>query len=250
MEHFSWYYLIPGIADGSAFPFLGEEARHEAYVVPAAWLACLIIILLAWLARRKLDRVRSAGGPEALLPDADLRPRNLMEIYTDSMLSFFEAVLGPKDTRKYFPFLAGLFLYILVSNLTGLLPGFVAPTSSMANNAAMAMVVFLVFNISGLMRNGWRYIAHMAGPLLLFAPFMFPLEVISLLVRPFALSLRLAGNMFGDHMVMSLFSGLVPIMVPVPLLGLGIFVSFIQALVFTLLTTNYIALAVAPLEEH
>ena len=250
MEHFTWYHLIPGIADGSAFPFLSEDARHVAYVVPAAWFSCALVIVLALLARARLEKVKTAAGKDRLLPDSNLGPRNMMEIYVQAMLNLFEEILGRNETRRYFSFLAGLFLYILVSNLTGLLPGFAPPTSSMANNAAMAAVVFILFNAVGVARHGIRYFTHMGGPILLFAPFLFVLELVSLLVRPYALSLRLAGNMFGDHMVLGLFSSLVPVLVPVPLMGLGIFVCFIQALVFTLLSTNYIALAVAPMDDH
>lgn len=250
MHHFSWFFLIPGVKDGSLFPFLAEGTRHDAYVIPTAWLVCALIVLLAVFARMGLERARRAGGNAALVPDSGLGARNLMEIYTSSILGLASNVLGPKDGRAFFPLLGTLFLYILVSNLLGLIPGFLPPTAVVLNNAAMALVVFLVFNTAGLMRNGWHYIKHLGGPILVLAPFLFFLETLGLFVRPVSLTLRLAGNMFGDHMVFGIMSNLVPILLPVPFIGLGMFVSFIQALVFTLLSTVYIALSVAPMNEH
>lgn len=254
MHHFSWFHLIPSIADGSAFPFLAEGIREngDAYVIPAAWLVCGFIIVLALIARMRLEKARAAGGVQALVPEAGLGPRNLLEIYTESIFGLAENVLGRRDARTYFPLLGTLFIYILVSNLMGLLPGFLPPTGQLVNNAAMAVTVFLVFNWSGLRRNGLAYLKHMGGPILVMWLPMFLLETISLLVRPVSLTLRLTGNMFGDHTVFGMMSGLVeyPFAYPAIFLGLGAFVSFIQALIFTLLTTVYIALAVAPMEEH
>ncbi len=104
--------------------------------------------------------------------------------------------------------------------------------------------------MTGLMRNGFTYIKHLGGPILAMAWFFFLIETIGLFVRPVSLTLRLAGNMFGDHTVFGIMSDLVPAVLPSILLGLGGFVSFIQALVFMLLTTVYISLAVADLDHH
>ena len=127
----------------------------------------------------------------------------------------------------------------------------VAKVAGFAFLFAMAIVVFLTFNIAGLWVNGLNYVKHLMGPVLLLAPLMLPIELIGLLVRPVSLSIRLAGNIFGDHTVFNIMSDLVPGWVPLPtvFLALGMFVAVIQAFVFTLLTTAYIGLSVAH-EEH
>jgi F-type H+-transporting ATPase subunit a len=110
--------------------------------------------------------------------------------------------------------------------------------------------VFLYYNVVGIKTQGLKnYLGHMTGPILWLAPLIFVIELISHLVRPMSLSLRLFGNINGDHVVLGIFSDLVPLVLPVIFMALGIFVSVIQAFVFTLLSTIYIGLATAH-EEH
>ena len=247
-SHFSWYHLIPGVSDDSLIP--GMLQRDETYVVFAAWFGCGVVVLLAWLAKRGLDRARTRGGVDALVPDAGLTPRNAMEIITEALFDLAESSMGRKDAKIFFPFLGAIFLYVLVNNLMGLVPGFLPATSCVSSNLALAAIVFVVFNVAGLWRNGFAYVKHLGGPILLMIPFFFAIETIGLVVRPVSLTLRLAGNMFGDHTVFGIMSELVPWGLPSLLLGLGAFVSFIQALVFMLLSTVYISLAVADLDHH
>ncbi len=247
-SHFSWYHLIPGVSDDSLVP--GMLHRDETWVIFAAWVSCGVVVLLAWLARRGLDRARAQGGVEALVPDATLTPRNAFEIVSEALFDLVESTMGRQEAKVFFPFLGTLFVYILISNLMGLVPGFLPATSCVSNNLALAVIVFVVFNIAGLMRNGFGYVKHLGGPILAMAWFFFAIETIGLFVRPVSLTLRLAGNMFGDHTVFGIMSDLVPAVLPAILLGLGTFVSFIQALVFMLLTTVYISLAVADLDHH
>jgi F-type H+-transporting ATPase subunit a len=109
-------------------------------------------------------------------------------------------------------------------------------------------MVFLVYNYFGFKEHGISYLKQFAGPVLWLAPLMFVIELLSHLFRPMSLSIRLFGNMFGDHMVLSIFSGLVPLIVPIIFMILGIVVSLIQAFVFSALSSVYIALAVS--HEH
>ncbi len=247
-SHFSWYHLIPGVADDSLIP--GMLQRDETYVVFAAWVSCAVVVVLAWLAKRGLEAARARGGVEALVPDSGFTVRNVLEIITEALFDLAESSMGRKDAKIFFPFLGALFLYVLISNLMGLIPGFLPATSCVSNNLALAAIVFVTFNVAGLWRNGVGYIKHLGGPILAMAWFFFIIETIGLFVRPVSLTLRLAGNMFGDHTVFGIMSDLVPIGLPSILLGLGMFVSFIQALVFMLLTTVYISLAVAHLDDH
>ncbi len=245
---FSWFHLVPGVADDSLVP--GMLHRNETWVILAAWTTCAVVVLLGWMARRGLDKARAKDGLEALVPDRGFTPRNVFEIITENLFELVASTMDRENAKVFFPFLGALFLYILVSNLMGLVPGFLPATSSVSNNLALAVMVFVTFNVAGLWRNGLAYIKHLGGPVLALAWFFFVIETIGLFVRPISLTLRLAGNMFGDHMVFGIISELFPWFLPSALLGLGAFVSCIQALVFMLLTTVYISLAVAHLDDH
>ncbi len=251
VSEWSWFHLIPGISDGSALPFLTEEGSHFAHTIPAAWLACGFLCVLALVARVGLNKARQKGGTLQYVPATDLSARNSFELIIHALLDLFESVLGSRAAaERYFPLFAGLFFYILVCNLLGLMPGFLPPTASISTNWGMALVVFLVFNIEGLRVNGMGYIKHLMGPILWLAPLMFVLEVVGLLFRPFTLSVRLMGNMNGDHMVLAIFSDLIPLIVPSIFLALGTFVCLVQAFVFTLLSVVYVSLAIAHDEGH
>jgi len=132
----------------------------------------------------------------------------------------------------------------------GLIPGFLPPTDNINTNLAIALTVFVYYHIMGIKAHGVKnYLKHFMGPILWLGPLMIVIELIGHCVRPISLSLRLFGNITGDHLVLGIFSGLVPILVPVVFMALGLFVSFIQAFVFSLLSMIYINLATAH-EEH
>lgn len=252
MHHFSYHY--------SWFMALGEPFSALAHAlhlsddqtsdVLTAWAVCLLLIGLALVARGGLSKLQAQGGTQQFVPEGHLTIRNFFEIYTGSIYNMVAGVMGKKDAGAFFWLFGGLFIYILFGNLSALLPGVLPPTDDVNNNAAMAVVVFLVFNIAGLMRNGTHYIKHLFGPVWWLGPLMFVIELAGLLFRPVSLTLRLAGNMNGDHTVFGIMTELIPVVLPSVFLGLGIFVSFVQAFVFTLLTGVYIALAVAHEENH
>jgi F-type H+-transporting ATPase subunit a len=116
-------------------------------------------------------------------------------------------------------------------------------TSSLNITLGCALVVFVLFNLYGLKENGLGYVKHLMGPAWYLAPLIFPVEVISLCVRPVTLAIRLMLNMAVDHLILSIFLGLVALLVPVPVMLLGCLVIIVQTLVFTLLTCIYIGLA-------
>ena len=253
---------IPALSGG--FTWLGSlipEGLHLAFGqevrLAHSVLVMVLVLGVALLARASL--MRSTSGREGLVPDADLKPKNLFELYTESMLNMVRGILGKDDGDFYFPMIAGIFLYIFVSNVLGVLPGFAPPTAHLNTNLPIALSVFLVYNIAGIIRQGPKdYIKHLMGPIIWLAPLMFTIEVISHLVRPLSLSIRLYGNMSGDHLVLEIFMNELPQVVgavlgwgiPVIFLGLGIFVSLIQAFVFSLLSLLYIALAVETSDDH
>lgn len=123
------------------------------------------------------------------------------------------------------------------------------PSDNINSNAGIAIASFLVFMWVGLSRDFAGFIKHLAGPSLFLVPLLFPIEVLSLLVRPVTLMVRLTANMFGDHKVYTVVSDLVPIVIPMPLLVLAAFVSLVQAFIFSLLSTVYIGMSL-PHDDH
>lgn len=254
MYHYSWFFLIPGIADGSLFKGMitTEGELHNAHVIPAAWFVTLIILVISLMANGALKAARAKGGIEQYVPESSLSPRNVMEMIVESMLSMTDNILKSREmTLRYFPLFGTLFIYVLFSNMLGLIPGFLPPTSSVSNNFAMAIVVWVVFNYAGVQANGVvGYFKHFLGPVKALALVMLAVEGFSvLIVRPITLSVRLYLNMFADHLLLGVMSDLVPILVPAALVGLGLFVAFMQAFIFTLLTVVYVSLATAH-EDH
>jgi len=249
MYHYSWLELTGGVE-------ALEEALHvtsgQALAMLGAWTVCLLLLVAALIGRMGLNAAIAKGGAAQYVPDGALTPRNMWELLTEGLEGLLTSILGKHDARTFFGLLAGLFTYILACNLMGVLPGLLPPTDNVNTNFAMALVVLVVFNGVGIMRQGpVAYFKHLLGPVWWLAPLLFVVEALGLfLVRPVSLSLRLTGNIFGDHMVFGIMSELTHgIVIPFIFLGLGIFVSFIQALVFTLLSSVYIAVA-ATHEDH
>jgi F-type H+-transporting ATPase subunit a len=137
-------------------------------------------------------------------------------------------------------------MFILVSNLGGLIPGLVPATESISSNLAMGLMVFLIYNVAGFREHGWHYIKQFTGPMLAIAPLMFVIELIGHMVRPVSLSLRLMCNVFADHLLVGIFTTNAPyVIVPSALLFFGVLVALVQSYLFTLLTSVYISMAVS-----
>jgi F-type H+-transporting ATPase subunit a len=150
--------------------------------------------------------------------------------------------------KKYIPIAGTFFLFVLFSNLLGVIPSFESPTMYPYVPAGIALLAFLYYNIQGLRAHGGSYIHQFLGPVWWLWPLMFPIEVVSHAARPISLTIRLFANMFAGEQVTLVFLGLVPLVVPVAFMGLHVFVSVIQAYVFALLTLIYIGAAVG--DEH
>lgn len=200
--------------------------------VAFSWVATLIILVIAFLARRSLNMV-----PRGI--------QNLVEVIMEFFLDLVETNIGHMG-RHFFPFIATIGIYILVCNLLGLIPGFEAPTSNLNTNAALALPVFFATHIYGIKAHGLGYIKHFVGPMrslpaLPLMVLMFVIEVIGHIARPLTLSVRLFGNMVAKHKIIIILGLLSPAIVPTAILGLGVLVSVIQAFVFVLLTTLYLA---------
>ncbi len=147
---------------------------------------------------------------------------------------------------KFVPFFGTLFIFILLMNLIGLLPGFEAPTMTPAVPCGLAVALFFYYNWMGMREHGvGKYLAHFAGPFPLLAPLMIPIEIISHLARPLSLTIRLYANMFAGEQVTLAFLGLTYLVIPVAFQGLHVFVCFLQAYIFMALAMLYVGAAVA-----
>ncbi len=173
--------------------------------------------------------------------------QSIVELLLEGIKNLVEETMGHHG-KKYFPFIATLGLYILISNLIGLIPGLLPPTANLNTTAGLALVVFFATHIIGIKEHGLKYIKRFVGPVWWLAPLMIPIEVLGHLFRPVSLSLRLFGNMMGHELIIGILMLLAPFFVPVPVQMLGILVSFIQAFIFSLLATMYIGGALE--EEH
>lgn len=166
--------------------------------------------------------------------------QNVMEVILGGFDSLLNEIMG-HNGRKFFPLIATLGLFILVSNLIGIVPGFESPTSNINTNAAMALIVFLSTHVVGLKEHGFKYFKQFMGPVWWLTPLMLPIEIISHISRPLSLTFRLFGNIKGEDIVALVVLFLVPWFVPLPVFVLMIFTSLVQTLVFMLLAMMYIA---------
>jgi F-type H+-transporting ATPase subunit a len=198
-------------------------------------LVCLFLIALFVLVRARL----SVDKPGAL--------QHIFEGTVGLIEQQSHEIIGP-HSEAHTPFLVSLALFILLCNLIGLLPGFESPTAVPIVPLGCAIVAFVYYQAQGFKHAGIKYLAHFAGPMPMLAPLMIPIELISHLARVLSLTIRLFANMFAGDMVTLVFFSLVPVGVPILFLGLHLGVSFLQTYIFILLTTVYLAGAVA--EEH
>ena len=151
---------------------------------------------------------------------------------------------------KFLPFLGTLFIFILFSNLIGVIPGFESPTMNPSVPAGCALLVFVYYNFMGFKQQGvFNYLKHFAGPMPVLAPLMIPIELISHMARPLSLTIRLFANMLAGEKVTVVFLGLTYLIAPAVFMGLHVFVSFLQAYIFVLLTMMYLSETV-PHEQH
>jgi F-type H+-transporting ATPase subunit a len=247
MEHpFTWYALLP-------HDWQTIIQQHTFF----ALISALFVLFFAWRGRAALARAQ-----DPTIPASDLGARNMAELLVGLVVSQSDAVIG-RQGRKFVPYFGTFFLFILFSNLIGLLPGFAPPTSNLNTTVGLALISFVGYNVIGFKEMGTGYLKHFVGPmtglpaqnflgklafvplLLLSVTFFFVLELVSHLFRPVSLALRLFGNMMGDHIVIEVFMDLTKLVVPVIFYALGTLVSVIQAAVFMLLSMIYVSLAIS-----
>lgn len=209
---------------------------HIPPYVSYAFLASLILITVALLVRRSLKLV-----PAGL--------QNFVESIAQAILTLCEENIGHHWAKHFFPLIGTIALFIATCNFMGLIPGFSSPTSNINTNAAMAIPIFFATHVYGIRVHGFKYLYHFVGPIrsvvaLPLMALMFIIELIGHVVRPVTLSVRLFGNMMAKHILLGVLGILAPWILPTLILLLGTLVSVIQAFVFTLLASLYLAGAV------
>lgn len=226
MVHFNWLQLVPSV---------GHEYIHVATMLLASSLLVLMSVL---------GRVALGSGEYAFTPAKKFGFKALFEGIIEFIVAICDMVVG-HDGRKYVPFFSSVFLLVFVNNLLGLLPGLTPATDNLNTTIALGMFIFVIYNKEGFGEHGIGYFKQFFGPVWWLAPFFVIIEIISHFVRPLSLGLRLQGNMMGDHTVLGIFLSLVPYLVPVIFYGLGLFVCFMQAFVFTMLSMIYVSMAIS-----
>jgi F-type H+-transporting ATPase subunit a len=225
-------------------PFI-ESDNLQKYLAAGA-LATVLIVGGAALTRD----LRAGKTSEAVIPTAKPTLFGVVDLFLEGFINFHDSVLG-KENRKHVPFVASVFIFLLLSNLVGLIPGVPAIATTVWVNVALAIVVFIYFNTFGVLEHGvLGYLKHFGANSWIIFLILAPLEILSTFLRILTLNLRLYWNITADHVVVHTFTELTKVGVPVVFYALGTFVSFMQAFIFTMLTMVYILLATQHGEEH
>ncbi len=209
-----------------------------------------------------------AAKKSSLIPG---KMQNALEFLVEALFGLISGILGKKHAVRYFPYLATLFVFIWCNNMMGIIPFFKSSTSVITTTLPLALLTFIYVQYTALTSQGlFKYLYHLAGSptnlvTYLLAPFMFVLHLIGEISRPITLALRLFGNIFGHDIALGIFAGFgliiasfilntaqVPVGLPLqlPFVFMGLLASTVQALVFTLLSTIYLLLAISDDEHH
>ena len=220
-----------GTTPEAAFgPYTAENAIPWYTIM--FFIACILSVVIIWIFKGKLSESEPGGGQQTL------------EVSVLAVRNMIEDIIGPHGL-KYFPVVMTFATLILVSNLMGLFPLFMSPTAATSVTFALGLSSFLYYNYIGISENGIvAHLKHLGGPVWWIAWLIFPIELISNLIRPFSLGIRLFGNLFADEQVMVTLSGLAPPytwFAPILLMPLSVFVALIQTFVFILLSQLYIS---------
>jgi F-type H+-transporting ATPase subunit a len=206
------------------------------YVVMSIIVVIAIIVFFR-LASRKLNSVPS-------------KMQSFLELLIQTFENQLVETVGEQG-RQYVPLVATIGIFIFISNLLGLVPGLMSPTSNLNVTVACALVVFIYYHWQGIKSQGFfKYLKHFTGPIPFLAPLMLPIEIISHFSRIVSLSIRLFGNIFAEELLIVVMLSIIPFLLPLPFMAVAIFTAFIQAFVFVLLTCIYLSGAVAQEEEH
>ncbi len=219
--------------------FIGVFTGHGAALMVVHLL--LVVGIILFLAKTAVASMKA-------VPTGT---QNAFEAFIQGTISMGDDTIGKEKSRKYLPLILTLGLFVLISNLIGIIPGFESPTSNINITLPLALVVFIYYNYEGIREKGAKkYFAHFMGPVPALAPLMFPIEILSHLSRIVSLSFRLFGNIKGDDLFLAVLLMLVPFFAPLPAYALLTFFAVLQTFIFMILTYVYLAGAVLIDEDH
>ncbi|MBI5367178.1 MAG: F0F1 ATP synthase subunit A [Planctomycetes bacterium] len=233
---------LPGWLAVAEEVFIGYfgPSYHESEAVFHAALVIPLLLLFVFLSTRRLEKI-----PTGL--------QNFAELLVELLSKFCTSLIGPHGLA-FLPLIGALFLYIFTMNMFGLIPGFKSPTSNVNVTCSLALVTFVATHYYGFRYQGMGYLKHFAGEPLWLAPLMFPIHIVGELARPLSLTLRLYGNIMGEDTAIAVFIGMgigagyLPFQFP--MMALAVFTSFVQAMIFALLSSIYISGATTVHEHH
>jgi F-type H+-transporting ATPase subunit a len=235
MEHESSILYEP-------FNHLWHTVQHRwAWDVPDHVIMALLVLVISAIFFPLLSRRISRDNPGMV--------QHICEATVGALKGLLREIIGHAGDR-YLYIIGAFTVFIFLSNIFGLFYFLQPPTSNVNTTFALSISAFLYYNVEGIRRQGpLHYLKHFMGPVWWLAPLMFPIEMIGNLARILSLGVRLFGNIFGEHTATGIFMGMLPFVVPWPMMGLGIFGAFLQTFVFIMLTMVYISGAIAA-EEH
>lgn len=255
----SWFSLLPfhgrllelarehfGNADGLT------SIAHVAPGVQHVYASVFVLGLIAIVAVITDTSIREAGTD--LLPQGRLTVRNFVELVVGAVFRMMSDMMGDKAARHFLPLIGTCAFFILFSNALGLVPGFLPATDNLNTTFACGIVIFFATHIYGVKEHGLGYFKHFLGPVPALAPLMLVIEFVSHVARPLSLAIRLMANMMADHLVLGIFVGflswyLLWLPLPLPMYMLGSLVVLVQTVVFCLLSTVYISMAIEHAEH-
>ncbi len=221
---------------------LWHSVQHRfAWDIPDHVIMAFLVLLISAVVFPLMSRRISRDNPGGF--------QHLLEMVVGGVKDLLHDIIGHHGDR-YLYIIGGFMVFIFISNIFGLFFFLQPPTSNINTTFALSLSAFLYFNTEGIRRQGLlHYLKHFMGPIPLLAPLMFPIEMIGNFARILSLGMRLFGNILGEHTATGIFMGMLPFVLPWPMMGLGIFGAFLQTFVFIMLTMVYISGAIAA-EEH
>nr|YP_010231239.1 CF0 subunit IV of ATP synthase [Nephroselmis pyriformis]QSV37308.1 CF0 subunit IV of ATP synthase [Nephroselmis pyriformis] len=233
-------YELSSVEVGQHFYWQLGDFEVHAQVLMTSWFVISLILALAVGATRKLETVPEGG-------------QNLVEYILEFIRDLAKTQIGEEDYQRWVPFVGTLFLFIFVSNWSGALMPWrlielpngelAAPTNDINTTVALSLLTSVAYFYAGLSKKGLSYFGRYIQP----TPILLPINILEDFTKPLSLSFRLFGNILADELVVAVLISLVPLVVPVPMMLLGLFTSGIQALIFATLAGAYIGEA---LEDH
>ena len=204
---------------------LGHFAHENPHVI-YSWVTMALLIILGLIGTKSLS----------LIPN---KIQNILELAVSGLEEFMVDITGDEG-RWFFPLIGTIFLYIFISNIMGLIPGFFPATANLNTTLSCAVTVFIFTHFIGIKYHGIKYIKHFTGPIWWMIPIIMPIEIIGHFARVLSLSFRLFGNLMGHELVLTILFGLAGLFfAPLPIMVLGILVALIQAFIFYMLSTMY-----------